>query len=36
MGLSWAGARMRTTFWRYYLPDPPPAVDPIAPQEDPS
>jgi hypothetical protein len=31
LGLSWAGARMKTTFWRYYLPDPPPTVDPDAP-----
>jgi len=29
MGLSWAGARMKTSFWRYYLPDPPPTVDPV-------
>jgi hypothetical protein len=36
VGLSWAGARMRTTFWRYYLPDPPPTVDPVAPSEDPA
>jgi hypothetical protein len=28
VGLNWDGARMKTSFWRYYLPDPPPTVDP--------